>query len=380
MTAERVLVQEYDSIDDAKAAEDLLIEMGANKNMVFRSGKRLRVIDTYETRARELLGLEPGSITDPDVDADPSATDAFDMAPAGVPPTSSFMGDVLETSPAAYSADPLIGSTEPFMTDDLTTTSPVSEETSGQGVVASATDTVQETAASVVGAAQQAAETTVEKVQDVADAATGRVGTVMAAAADRLEAASDTVEQKGADPSASTPQRVAAQTTSNTLDKVSQYLRNPDIKVAAEDLRGSVRRNPTRSLIVGFSLGYLLRGRFFPSGSVPTIGAEAERSTSTPTSTPDASYVPAPLATEPMVGDATAGLYASDVYIDPIADPAMQGSTEMFDAAPPVSGSELEGEQDVLVFEVDPVTGEAISVTSTTMDVESDPSNPRDDR
>ncbi|MEJ7652152.1 MAG: hypothetical protein WKH64_01735 [Chloroflexia bacterium] len=260
----------------------------------------------------------------------------------------------------------------------------MSEETSGQGVVASATDTVQETAASVVGAAQQAAETTVEKVQDVADAATGRVGAVMAAAADRLEAASDTVEQKGAGPSASTPQRVAAQTTSNTLDKVSQYLRNPDIKVAAEDLRGSVRRNPTRSLIVGFSLGYLLRSRFFPSGSVPAIGAEAERSTSTPTSTPDASYVPAPLATEPMVGDATAGLYASDVYIDPIADPiadpAMQGSTEMFDAAPPVSGTELEGEQDVLVFEVDPVTGEAISVTSTTMDVESDPSNPRDDR
>ncbi|MEJ7652153.1 MAG: hypothetical protein WKH64_01740 [Chloroflexia bacterium] len=109
MTAERVLVQEYDSVDDAKAAEDLLIEMGANKNMVFRDGKRLRVIDTYETRARELLGLEPGSITDPDVD--PSATGAFDMAPAGIPPTSSYMGDVVETSPSAYSADPLIGST-----------------------------------------------------------------------------------------------------------------------------------------------------------------------------------------------------------------------------------------------------------------------------
>ncbi len=262
MSAERVLIREYDTTDDAKAAESMLIESGANDNMVFRTGKKLRVIASYETRARELLGETPNTAM------------AAAMTDAGI----GF-------------GDPLVGST----TTGMDAGSMSSTTTSGQGggsttdsmkqAASSATDTVQQAASSAAGTAQQAASTVTDTAQQAAStvadtvqqaastvgdtaqqaasATSAQVSRVTGGAADAVQSLADTVEQRGAGPNASGVQRSVAVTTSNVLDKLAQYLRQPDLTIIAQDLRGAVRRNPGRSLLVGLGLGYLARGTVF---------------------------------------------------------------------------------------------------------------------
>ncbi len=263
MSAERVLIREYDTTDDAKAAESMLIESGANDNMVFRTGKKLRVIASYETRARELLGETPNTAM------------AAAMTDAGI----GF-------------GDPLVGSTTTGMDTGTVSSTTTGGQDSGSSATdsvkqaaSSATDTVQQAASSAAGTAQQAASTVTDTAQQAAStmadtvqqaastvgdtaqqatsATSAQVSRVTGGAADAVQSLADTVEQRGAGPDASGVQRSVAVTTSNVLDKLAQYLRQPDLTIIAQDLRGAVRRNPGRSLLVGLGLGYLARGTFF---------------------------------------------------------------------------------------------------------------------
>ena len=308
MTAERILIHVYDTTADAKAAENVLLESGANKNMVFRSGKTLRVIATYEDRARELLGL-------------------------GAATTAVGLDDPLVGSAtASYGTDPLAagGAASP------------STETEDQGAVASATDTVQQATSTVTDAAQQAASTV-----------TGQVSKATGAAADRVQSLADTVQQKGASPDAPAVQKTAAQSTATVLEKMAQYLRQPDVKVMAEDLRGTVRRYPFRALLVGFGVGYVARGTF-SAGSAS--GAEGQAAQSSGEETPALDYSSAsttaydtpasyphpvggdlsvdPLRTEPYVTDAAASSYTTE--LDPYGtDSLVAGAAPAVDTVPP---------------------------------------------
>lgn len=127
-----------------------------------------------------------------------------------------------------------------------------------QGVVSSAAETVQQTASAVVDTAQQATSA-------VTGAVAGKVDQVSDAAATRVEQLADTVAQTMYSGDTPAVQRQVAETTVNVLDRTAEYLREGDISLIVEDVRGVVRRHPLRSLVVGLGLGYLARGAFFPA-------------------------------------------------------------------------------------------------------------------
>jgi len=90
------------------------------------------------------------------------------------------------------------------------------------------------------------------------------------AAAGKVEQLADTVIETAYSPNVSEGTRAVAETTVNVLDRTADYLREGDLSVIAEDLRGVVRRHPLRSIILGLGLGYLARGAFFPAAPKPT--------------------------------------------------------------------------------------------------------------
>jgi hypothetical protein len=117
-------------------------------------------------------------------------------------------------------------------------------------------------AGAVVDTAQQATST-------VTNAVAGTVGQVSDAAAGKVEQLSDTVIETAYSPNVSEGTRAVAETTVNVLDRTAEYLRNGDLSVIAEDLRGAVRHHPLRSLVLGLGLGYLARSAFFPAAPKP---------------------------------------------------------------------------------------------------------------
>jgi len=219
------------------------------------------------------------------------------------------------------------------------------------------TDTVQSTAGAVVDTAQDAAGAVADKVQDVTSAVSSRVDQVADAAASKVEGLADTVFQTALSADAPEAQRRVAETTANVLDKSAQYLREGDLGLMFEDLRGVVRRHPLRSLALGLGLGYVARGMIFgnapatpKAGSrgsqfsqprmVPVYGSEFATDTysfDTGTSTATSSTMPAapmptvdiaPLATDTMF----TGTLGNDVSYG--TDAEIGGATDIdtFDA------------------------------------------------
>ena len=237
-TPERVTIKEYETTEEAKDAENLLLRSGLTKDTVSRRGKTIRVLAPYETEARALLA-------------------------GGTSATATYAGVGL--------TDPLAGATPVSSGQDAatSTTDKVTDAAS------SVTDTVQQAASSAVDTAQQAASTVVETLQEAARPVTSQVGRAAEVAADKVEGLASTVRQGGASPQAPAVQRQAAQTTASALDKTAQYLRQGDVRVMLEDLRSVVRRKPGRSLLLGLGLGYLARGTFFAgSGSQGASGGQ----------------------------------------------------------------------------------------------------------
>ncbi len=228
-SSDRVTIKDYGTTDDAKAAEALLHESGISAQSISRTGKKIRVDVEYESQARAVLAGMAGSAGQP----------------AG-----------------ATAADRLA-------------------------------DAAHEAASSVVDTAQGAVGAVADTVQDVTGAVTSRIDKVSETAADQVETLADTVWQGATREDAPALQRRAAETTTNVLDKVAEYLRDGDAQVILEDVRGAIRRHPGRSLLLGLSLGYLARGRFFGARmqgirqpgprAVPVYGLEAAASGPHPT-------------------------------------------------------------------------------------------------
>ncbi len=364
MSSERVTVREYPTVDDAKAAEELLLGSGLTSDIVSRSGKKIRVIANWEADAIAVL---EGTMTTVNVMGGPTmapvATDYYTEE------GSTGVTDKAKDA-ASTAADTVTGTAS-----------------SAAGAVTSATssaaDTVSSAASTTTDTVAQAASTAAEKVQDATSGVTTQIDQATNVLANRIETAAATIQEKGASPQAPAVQRAVAQTTANVLDKTAQYIEHPSGSVILNDLRGAVRRHPLRSILVGLGLGFLARSTVL-SGIGSSVGQQSGQSSTTSASTTDTTsydssadlgYDTATTTTMtddfatasdvPVSDTMDAGLVAGDVtmtdasalYSDPIADDMTVG----------VADTAAMGE-DVLVVDVDPVTGEASSVTSTTLD------------
>jgi len=228
--ADYVTLRDYDTVADAKAAEQQLVLGGISG--VSRTGKKLKVDVTYESQARALLA---GSATPAD-------------AVAGV-------------------------------------TSTVSD--TAQSAVSTVTDAAQSAASTVVDTATSVASSAADTVQDAASTVTTQASKVTSVAADKVRDLADSVRQQGSSPDAPQVQRQAAQTTANVLEKTSQYIQPGGVQTLLSDVRSSIQRNPLRSLLIGLGVGYLLRARFFPAPAV-SPSSTAPATPSTPTLPPPA--------------------------------------------------------------------------------------------
>jgi len=367
MSSERVTVREYPTSDDAKAAEELLLASGLTSDIVSRSGKKIRVVANWEADA---LAVLEGTMTTVNVMGGPTvapvATDYYtEEGSTGVTDkakdvASTAAGTV--TGAASTAADTVTGAAS-----------------SAAGTVTSATasaaDTVSSAASTATDTVAQVASTAADKVQGATSGVTTQIDQATNALADRIETAAATIQEKGASPQAPAVQRVVAQTTANVLDKTAQYIEHPSGSVILNDLRGAVRRHPLRSLLVGLGLGFLARSTVLSGLGSAAGQLSGQSSTTTPTTPDTTSYSSSAdlgygTATSTMGTDADAvtmdsGIVAGDatltdasaLYSDPIADDMTVGAAD----------TAAMGE-DVLVVDVDPVTGEATSVTSTTLD------------
>ncbi len=394
MSSERITVREYDTADDARAAETLLLESGLTSDIVSRSGKRIRVVEGWEDQARALLeGAAPDSGT-------------FGYTGSTTTYESSGTSVTDQARDAASSAASTV-----------------------QDTASSAASTVQDTASSAAGAVSQAASSATDTVQQAASAAADRVQGATGAVTDQVDRATNavagqiqdlatTVRQKGASPQAPAIQQTVAGGTATALEKTAQYIEHPSSGVILQDLRNAVRRSPGRTLLLGFGLGYLLRSTIFKG-----VGSQLQSSTtgSTNVGTTDTGSVydtvgvadttgtygvdtttdtTAETYGGSLAGDTTVGAYGTDLATDTTAgvyDADVTTGTTTYGADlttdDTLAGSEgtlyteptAETGQDVLVVDVDPTTGEATSVTSTTLDdytvgtgdASDDPLNPR---
>ncbi len=356
MSSERVTVREYPTTDDAKAAEELLLGSGLTSDIVSRSGKKIRVVANWEADA---LAVLEGTMTTVSVVGGPTvapvATDYYTEE-----------GSTGVTDKAKDAASTAAGTVTGAASSAAGTVS---------GAASSATDTVSSAASTATDTVGQVASTAADKVQGATSGVTTQVDQVTNALADRIETVAATMQEKGASPQAPAVQRTVAQTTANVLDKTAQYIEHPSGSVILNDLRGAVRRHPLRSLLVGLGLGFLARSTVLPGLGSATGQLSGQSSTTTATTPDTTSYSSSAdlgygTATTTTVTDADAvtmdsGVIAGDatltdastLYSDPIADDMTVGAAD----------TAAMGE-DVLVVDVDPVTGEATSVTSTTLD------------
>ncbi|MBA2363258.1 MAG: hypothetical protein H0V86_07005 [Chloroflexia bacterium] len=373
MSSERVTVREYPNTDDAKAAEELLLGSGLTSDIVSRSGKKIRVIANWEADAIAVL---EGTLTTVDV--------------MGGPVTAPVATDYYTEEGSTGVTDKAKGVTS-TAADTVT------------GAASSATDTVSSAASTATDTVTQTASTAVDKVQDATSGVTTQIDKASNALADRIQTAAATVQEKGASPQSPAVQRTVAQTTANVLDKTAQYIEHPSGSVMLNDLRGAVRRHPLRSLLVGLGLGFLARSTVLSGvGSQGQGGQQSGQTGSSTDSTLDtATYGSSAdlgygAATTATMTDEYA--MAGDVSATDMMDAsAVTGDTTMSDAttlyADPVADvyaddttlgatDTLAPDEEVLVVDVDPVTGEATSVMSTTLDSPEalgtdDPLNPR---
>lgn len=258
---EHVTIKTYPDAADAVAAEILLYENGFSTDDVKRSSTRIRVKASRANEARALLeSATPGN----NVTAD-DATGAVSSAAGAV------------TGAAASTADAVTGAAA--STAGAVSSATASTIDTVQNVASSAVDTVQDAASSAVDTAQDVASAVVDKVQDATSAVTRSVGQVADVTASKVEGLADKVYEAGVTPGAPSVQATAARTAASTLDRTAEYLREGDLSLILEDLRGAIRRNPGSSLLLGLGLGYLARGSLFGgSGSTAKSGSQPSQS------------------------------------------------------------------------------------------------------
>jgi hypothetical protein len=340
--SDRVTLRQYDTVLEAKNAEQMLLQGGIPADAVTRSGKKVSVAATYESQARALLA---GTTTPADDVADVSST-ASDTAQQVA--------------------------------------------TSAQQAATSAVDTAQQAATSVVDTAQQAASTAAETVQDAASAVSSQASKVTSAAADKVRTLADTVRQQGTSPDAPAVQQQAAQTTASLLEKTSQYIQPGGIQTLLSDIRSLIRRNPTLSLVVGLGTGYAIRALYFPTQTPPS-SSTALAKPSVPLVTPPPasnysagdvqSYSPAPASTAPLSDvDTTLGAADLDVTGMAIGDDVLDTDiasdlgpddilTSDLGTSSTFAGDVVDADVDAFdVVDVD-MTGDVMGTSSTTDDI-----------
>jgi hypothetical protein len=308
--ADRITLREYDTVLEAKSAEKTLLEAGLGSDIVKRAGKRISVPPSYEGQAHALL-VAAAALDD--ATSVPTAADQ-----------SASVGD--QVTSAASSTASTVGQAASTAADTAQQAASTVADTAQQAA-STVADTAQQAASTVADTAQQVASAAVDTVQDATSAVTSQVGKAAGAAAETVQSLAQTVRQQGATPDAPAIQRQAAQTTANVLDKTSQYLRQGDLKVVLEDLRGVIRRNPVPSLLVGLGLGYLVRGTFFPSS-----GGSSQSSQTQPSAQPAAP--PTPMAPAYPVGTTAAvdTAYTTDVLADATLPDVIAPATTLGDA------------------------------------------------
>jgi hypothetical protein len=360
MSSERVTVREYDTADDAKAAETLLIESGLTSDIVSRSGKKLRVVSGWEDEARSLLsGAGP-------LAADPLAPgfgdpvfDAVTTTPADevMPPADYYVEDQGSgvSGAAASAADTARGAASSAAETAQSAASTVAG--TAQSAASTATDTVQSAASSAAGTVQSAAATVSDTVQDVAAPVTDQLSKVTQPAAEQVHNLAQTVRQRGATPETPGVVRVPAETTADVLEKTSQYLRNPDLSIMVEDLRGAVRRSPVRSLLIGLGLGYLLRSTVFSGGAQGAQQSESGTSSTGGVSTDTTTDAFGAAPTYGYAGESDL-LVGTDVASD-LTAPDMAATADL-------PAADVVVTDDVMVFEADPVVVEDGTDTTDT--------------
>jgi len=180
------------------------------------------------------------------------AANAVDTAQNAASATAGAVGAAVDTAQDAVSATAgAVGQVAGTVVD------------TAQDAVSATADVVADVAGAVVDTAQQATST-------VTNAVSGTVGQVSDAAAGKVEQLADTVIETAYSTDVSEGTRAVAETTVSVLDRTAEYLRNGDLSVIVEDLRGAVRHHPLRSLVLGLGLGYLARSAFFPAAPKPT--------------------------------------------------------------------------------------------------------------
>ncbi len=202
--ADRVTIKAFDTTDEAKDAERLLLDQGLSKDVVSRKGKKLKVAAEHEDQARSILGNSNG------LGLVSAAQAPLDVVADGVQTVAGKVADAAQ----------------------------------------SATSTVSDTAQSVTS-------TVSDTVQGVTSTVADQVGIAVDAASGRVAELATSVREYGADSSG--VQRQVTRTTASALDRAAYYLREGDINVVLDDLRDTIRRNPGRSLLLGLGLGYLAR-------------------------------------------------------------------------------------------------------------------------
>jgi len=199
----------------------------------------------YEDDDRSAAGEVKETVQD-------AAGAVVDTAAAAASTTAGAVGAVVDTAQDAASATAgAVGQVASTVVD------------TAQDAVSATAGAVADVAGAVVDTAQQATST-------VTNAVSGTVGQVSDAAAGKVEQLADTVIETAYSPNVSEGTRAVAETTVNVLDRTAEYLRNGDLSVIVEDLRGAVRHHPLRSLVLGLGLGYLARSAFFPAAPKPT--------------------------------------------------------------------------------------------------------------
>ena len=150
-------------------------------------------------------------------------------------------------------------------------TSPIDESMGqGQGMggqgggsegTASTTDKAKEVAGQAQEKATQAVDTAKEKAGQVAGQASDKVDTGIDKAASGLSSLAGTLRERGegmGDGGAGGAVGTVATTAAERLDAASQYLQNKDTDQLMTDLEELVRRKPAQSLMAAAGVGFLL--------------------------------------------------------------------------------------------------------------------------
>jgi len=112
----------------------------------------------------------------------------------------------------------------------------------------SGVEKVRDAASAGIDRAKDFASSTAHSAGDMAENATGRVGSGMESLAGTIRSNAPHEGMVGS----------AATMAADTLERGGRYLREEGLSGIADDLTGSIRRNPLQAVLIGVAVGFLL--------------------------------------------------------------------------------------------------------------------------